>query len=88
MRGLQWFQLYFHLSKLFQAWPLPSILVVHLGANDDQDFRFISYDKKGSSPFPFYLPKYDYCIFGDNSTPFLAILASEESDGEDEEKGE
>lgn len=34
IRGLQWFQLYFHLTRLCQIWPPPSILVIHLGGND------------------------------------------------------
>lgn len=33
IRGLQWFQLYFHLSRMYQVCPPPSILVIHLGGN-------------------------------------------------------
>lgn len=34
VRGMKWHQLYFQLSQLCQVWPLPSILLVHLGGND------------------------------------------------------
>lgn len=34
IRDLQWYQLYFHLTRLCQIWPPPSILVIHLGGND------------------------------------------------------
>lgn len=39
IRGLQWFQLYFHLSRMYQVWPPPSILVIHLGGNDLGNIR-------------------------------------------------
>ena len=41
MRGLQWHQLYFHLSRLLQVWPPPSILVLHLGGNDLGNLRTV-----------------------------------------------
>ncbi|XP_040200106.1 uncharacterized protein LOC120932066 [Rana temporaria] len=34
VRGLQWHQLYFHLSGLSQRWPKPDVLLVHAGGND------------------------------------------------------
>lgn len=39
IRGLQWFQLYFHLSRMYQVGPPPSILVIRLGGNDLGNIR-------------------------------------------------
>lgn len=33
------YQLYFHWARLFQVWPPPSILVVHVGSNDLWNIR-------------------------------------------------
>ncbi|XP_040211653.1 uncharacterized protein LOC120942791 [Rana temporaria] len=41
VRGLQWHQLHFHLSRLLQVWPPPSILVLHLGGNDLGNLRTV-----------------------------------------------
>lgn len=34
IRGMRWNQLFLILSNLAQSWPLPSILIIHLGGND------------------------------------------------------
>lgn len=34
IRGLQWNNLFCHLSALSQRWPSPNILIIHLGGND------------------------------------------------------
>lgn len=41
IRGLQWYELYLHLTKLCQIWPMPSMLVIQLGGNDLGKLRTI-----------------------------------------------
>lgn len=41
VRGLQWQHHYFHLSRLYQVWPPPSILLILLGGNDLGNIRML-----------------------------------------------
>lgn len=34
IRGLQWTNLFLHISELFHSWPYPSMIILHVGGND------------------------------------------------------
>lgn len=34
VRGLKWANLNFHLTRLLQSWPSPSVVIINLGGND------------------------------------------------------
>lgn len=77
VRGMKWHQLYFQLSQLCQVWPLPSILLVHLGGNDLGNTRtldLLSSIKRDLSCF--HLTSPDTIIVFSEIVPRLSWLSS------------
>lgn len=90
IRGLQWHQLYFHLSRLYQVWPPPSILLVHLGGNDlgnVSTLDLLAMIKRDLHRFHMSSER-TTIVFSEVISRLLVVLLSEKGYGEDEKKGQ
>lgn len=77
VRGMKWHQLYFQLAQLCQVWPLPTILIVHLGGNDlgnTSTLDLLAAVKRDLSRF--HLSSPDTTIVFSEIVPRLSWLAS------------